>query len=56
MKFNFICRELANSQELDEDEYLMRLAAECRKAGIDKELAIMDTIAMVMFFKKDVLV
>ena len=55
-KFNFICRELANGKEMDEDEYLMTLAAECRKAGIDKELAIKDTIAMGLFFKKDVLV
>jgi len=55
-KFNFICRELANGKEMDEDEYLMTLAAECRKAGVDKELAIKDTIAMGLFFKKDVLV
>ncbi len=55
-KFNFICRELANGKEKDEDEYLMTLAAECRKAGIDKELAIKETIAMGLFFKKDVLV
>ena len=55
-KFNFICRELANGREMDEDEYLMTLAAECRKAGIDKELAIKDTIAMGLFFKKDILV
>lgn len=55
-KFNFICRELANGKELDEDEYLMKLAAECRKAGIDKELAIKETIAMGLFFKKDILV
>jgi hypothetical protein len=55
-KFNFICRELANGREMDEDEYLMTLAAECRKAGIDKELAIKETIAMGLFFKKDVLV
>ena len=55
-KYNFICRELANGREMDEDEYLMTLAAECRKAGIDKELAIKETIAMGLFFKKDVLV
>ena len=55
-KYNFICRELANGKEMDEDEYLMRLAVECRKAGIDKELAIKDTIAMGLFFKKDILV
>ena len=34
----------------------MALAAACRKAGIDKELAIKETISMGMFFGKDVLV
>ena len=55
-KFNFISRQLAYDQEVEKEEYVMRLADECRKAGIDKELAIKLTIAMGMFFKKDVLV
>ena len=55
-KYNFICRNLAYDEETTKEEYVMRLAASCLKAGIDKELAIKLTIAMGMFFKKDVLV
>jgi len=55
-KFNFICRELAYGKEQDKETYLMELAAACCKAGIDKELAIKDTISMGRFFRKDVLV
>ena len=55
-KFNFICRQLAHAAEMEKEEYVMRLAVECRKAGIDKELAIKLTIGMGEFFRKDVLV
>ena len=55
-KFNFICRQLAYGEAIDKEEYAMRLAASCRKAGIDKELAIKLTIAMSEFFLKDTLV
>ena len=55
-KFNFICRELAYGHELTTEEYAMKLAAECRKAGIDKELAIKLTIAMGRYYLKDILV
>ena len=55
-KFNFVCRELAYEEEMEKEEYAMRLAVGCLKAGIDKELAIKLTIAMGMFFKKDILV
>ena len=55
-KFNFVCRQLAYGKELDEEEYLMKLAAGCHKANIDKELAMKLTIAMGLFFKKDILV
>ncbi len=55
-KFNYVCRELAYGQELDEETYLMKLAAGCRQAGIDKELAIKETISMGLFFQKDILV
>ena len=55
-KFNFVCRELAYDEEMEKEEYAMRLAVGCLKAGIDKELAIKLTIAMGMFFKKDILV
>ena len=55
-KFNFICRELAYGRELEPEVYLMQLAAGCRKAGIDKELAIKLTIELRDFFRKDILV
>ena len=55
-KYNFVCRNLAYDDETTKEEYVMRLAKGCLKAGIDKELAIKLTIAMGMFFKKDVLV
>ena len=56
VKYDFICRELANGKEQDKETYLMKLATACCKAGIDKELAIKETIAMGLFFKKDILV
>ena len=55
-KYNFICRELAYGKGMDKEEYLMRLATECRKAGIDQELATKLTISKGMFFQKDILV
>ena len=55
-KYNFVCRNLAYDDETTKEEYVMRLAKGCLKTGIDKELAIKLTIAMGMFFKKDVLV
>ena len=55
-KFNFVCRELAYGEELEDEVYLMKMAAECRRAGIDKELAIKLTIELPEFFKKDILV
>ena len=55
-KFNFVCRQLAFCKEMTKEEYVMKLATECLKAGIDKELGIKLTIAMGIFFKKDILV
>ena len=55
-KFNFICRDLAYGKEVDKETFLMKLATACCKAGIDKELAIKETISMGMFFEKDILV
>ena len=55
-KFNFICRQLAYGKKMGKEEFAMTLAAECCKAGIDKELAIKLTIAMGDYFKKDILV
>jgi hypothetical protein len=56
VKYNFVCRELAYGQQMGREAYLMRLAGECLKAGIDEELAIKLTIAQAEFFRKDVLV
>ena len=55
-KYNFICRNLAYGEQLSKEEYLMQLANECLKAGVDKELAVKLTISMGAFFRKDVLV
>ena len=55
-KFNYICRNLAFSELLDLEMHLMRLATECRKAGIDAELAIQLTLAISDFHGKEVLV
>ena len=56
VKFNAIRRQLAYSKETGKEEYLAKLAAESRKAGIDKELAIKMTIEMGIFFQKDIMV
>ena len=55
-KFNYICRELAYGKEQEKEVYLMSLATACCQAGIDKELAIKETISMGLFFQKDILV
>ena len=55
-KYNFICRELAYGQELEDEVYLMKLATACCRAGIDKELAVKLTIEQPEFFRKDILV
>ena len=55
-KYNYICRDLAYGKGMDKEYYLMRLASECSKAGIDQELATKLTISKGMFFQKDILV
>jgi hypothetical protein len=55
-KFNFICRELAFSRQTPPEDYLMRLAAACRRAGIDEELAIKLTVGIGDNDMKDTLV
>ena len=55
-KFNFICRDLAFSQLMEPEPHLMRLAAGCRRAGIDLELAIQLTMDMPDFYGKDTMV
>lgn len=56
VKYNFICRKMAFDQELDHENYLAQLAAECCRTGIDQELAVRLTIRMGEFFQKDILV
>ena len=56
VKFNFICRQMAFGKSLEPETQLMQLAAECRRAGIDQELATKMTIGMGAFFMKDILV
>ena len=56
VKFNAICRDLAYGKAIGKEVYLAQLATACRRAGIDKELATLLTIAMNEFFQKDVLV
>jgi len=55
-KFNYICRNMAYDKQREHETYLMALATECRKAGIDKELAIKLTLFLEVFREKDVLV
>lgn len=54
-KFNFVCRELAYDRYMDFDHHLMRLACECRKAGIDQELAVKLSLEYLDCFDKEVL-
>ena len=56
VKFNFICRQMAFGQSREPESQLIWLAAECRKAGIDQELAVKMAIGMGAFFMKDILV
>ena len=39
LKFNTLCRNFSYRELCEMEEHLMRLAVECRKAGIDQELA-----------------
>jgi hypothetical protein len=55
-KFNILCRELAFDVRRTPDEFLLRLAAECRKAGIDQEVATKCILWRGDFVGKDMLV
>jgi hypothetical protein len=55
-KFNFVCRDLAFGRELPIEDYVMRLAVACRKAGIDQELATKLTLDMGDNYLKETLV
>ena len=54
-KFNFVCRQLAFDRYHEMDEHLMRLACECRRAGIDQELAVKLSLEYLDCFDKEVL-
>ena len=55
-KFNFVFRQLAYEQLAQLEEHLLRLAAGCRKAGIDQELAVKMTLEALDCFDKETLV
>ena len=55
-KFNFICRELSFRAQQEPEAYLMKLATECRRAGIDQELATKMTCDIGDFYQKETLV
>ena len=55
-KFNFVCRELAFSAEQSTEDYVMLLAARCRQAGIDQELATKLTLELGDNYLKETLV
>ncbi len=55
-KFNYICRNIAYDKQREHEAYLMKLATECRNAGIDEELAVKLTLCLDVFHQKDVLV
>lgn len=54
--YNAICRQLAFDRHRQPDEHLLLLAAECRKAGIDQELAVKMTIYLGDWGDKETLV
>lgn len=55
-KFNLVCRELAFSSLQSPEDYVMRLAAACRQAGIDQELATRLTTELGDNYLKETLV
>ena len=55
-KFNYICRELAFNRKKAPEDYVLQLAAACRRAGIDQELATTLTLNIGENHLKDTLV
>ena len=53
IKFNTICRNLSFEEEMPLDEHLIRLAVNCRKAGIDQELATKMALELFECFDKE---
>ncbi|MBQ9652289.1 MAG: hypothetical protein IJV13_08810 [Prevotella sp.] len=55
-KFNMLCRQLAFDRWQEPDEQLLQLSVECRKAGIDHEVAAKCILALPRFREKESLV
>ena len=56
LKFNMVCRKIAFGSRKDADEHLLTLASECRKTGIDQEVATKCILAFSEYRKKESLV
>ena len=55
-KFNMLCRKLSFERRRTPDEYLLHIADECRKAGIDQEVATKCILWQGSYWDKDTLV
>ena len=55
-KFNFICRDMAFRAHQEPEVYLMKLATECCRSGIDQELATKLACNIGDFYDKETLV
>lgn len=55
-KFSMICRNLSFQEKKEPQQYLLQLACECRKAGIDQEVATKSVLVMEPFRGKETLV
>ena len=55
-KFSMICRNLSFQEKKEPQQYLLQLACECRKAGIDQEVAAKSVLVMEPFRGKETLV
>ena len=56
VKYNAVSRQLAFGKSRQLEDHLMQLAVECRKAGIDQELATKMTVRALDCLDKEVLV
>ncbi len=56
VRYNAICRELSFGKVTEFEDHLMHLAVACRKAGVDRELAMKMTLETFDCFDKEVLV
>ena len=55
-KFSMICRNLSFQEKKEPQQYLLQLACECRKAGVDQEVAAKSVLVMEPFRGKETLV